>query len=125
MVGVLTTYAGQYVSQPLYCDRGEGLTYRDDIAFIALPVTEYTSGRAQCGDVVRVTVNGSTFWAYALDSGPLEDYWIEQWGKDARIVGDIPAHLWEHAPDISATGSVFNMSAFNRGCAGCKMGRMR
>ena len=124
LIGVLTTYAGQYVGEPLYCDRGQGLTYRDDIAFIALPVLEFGSGRAQCGDWVRVTVNGDSFWAQALDAGPLELYHVEQFGR-LPIVGDVPRHLWTHSPDISGLGSVFNESAFNRLCGDCKAGHLR
>jgi len=124
LVGVLTTYAGRYVGQQLYCDRGQGLTYRDDISFVALPVTEYESGRAECGDTLRGTVNGTPFWALALDAGPLEKYHVKQFGS-RPIVGDVPVHLWEHSHDISGLGSVFNMSAFNRACGDCKMGRMK
>lgn len=124
LVGVITTYAGKYVGQPLYCDRGNGMIYADDLAFIALPVSEFESGRAVCGDQVRVTINGSSFYAQALDAGPLEKYHVEQFG-DLPIVGDVPSHLWAHAPDISGTGQVFNESAFNRMCGNCAMGHLR
>ena len=124
LVGVLTTYAGKYIGQPLYCDRGNGMVYADRLAFIALPVGEFESGRAVCGDQVRVTVNGQPFYALALDAGPLEKYRVTQFG-DVPIVGDVPRHLWAHAPDISGTGSVFNESAFNRTCGDCKMGHLR
>jgi hypothetical protein len=124
LVGVITTYAGKYVNQPLYCDNGTGMIYASDLPFIALPVTEFESGRARCGDQVRVTINGQAFYAQALDAGPLENYRVEQFG-DLPIVADIPAHLWQFAPDISGVGSVFNESAFNRACTDCKMGHMR
>jgi hypothetical protein len=124
LVGVITTYAGKYVNQPLYCDRGTGLIYAADLAFIALPVSEFESGRAECGDWVRVVVNGRPFYAQALDAGPLEKYRVEQFGN-LPIIADVPAHLWQFAPDISGVGSVFNESAFNRLCADCKMGHLR
>jgi hypothetical protein len=124
LIGVLTTYAGKYVGEPLYCDRGDGLTYRDDIAFVALDVLEYETGRAQCGDVVRVTIGGVSFWAQALDAGPLHKYHVEQFGK-VPIVGDVPEHLWAHSPGISGRGKIFNLSAFNRMSGDAKMGRMR
>lgn len=123
LIGVITTYAGKYVGQPLYCDRGTGMIYADDLAFIALPVSEFESGRAECGDDVRVTINGQSFWAQALDAGPLEKYRVAQFG-DVPIVGDVPTHLWSWAPAISAKGSVFNESAFNRAAGDCKMGHL-
>ena len=124
LVGVLTMYAGEFVGQPLYCDRGNGMVYADRLAFIALPVSEFESGRAVCGDDVRVTIAGRSFWAQALDAGPLEKYYIEQFG-DLAIVADVPRRLWAWAPAISALGSVFNESAFNRACGGCAMGHLR
>jgi len=123
LIGILTTYAGSYVGEPLYCDNGSGMIYAADLDFIALPVSEYESGRAVCGDLVRVVVNGRSFYAQALDAGPLEKYRVEQFG-DLPIVGDVPEHLWEFAPDISGVGSVFNESAFNRACDDCAMGHL-
>ena len=123
LIGVITTYAGKYIGEPLYCDRGNGLTYRDDIAFVALDVREYQSGRVQCGDWLRVTVNGASFWAQALDAGPFEPYRVTQFG-DVPIVGDVPFHLWAHAPDISGRGGIFNESRFNRLSRDAKMGHL-
>ena len=124
LVGVITTYAGKYIGQPLYCDRGNGMVYDDSRAFIALPVSEFESGRAVCGDNVRVTINDQSFWAKALDAGPLEKYRVTQFGN-LPIVCDVPRHMWAWAPAISAKGSVFNESAFNRACGGCAMGHLR
>lgn len=124
-IGVLTTYAGQYVGQPLYCDDGSGMVYDDSRPFIALPVTEYTAGLAQCWDQVRVRTGEHSFWALALDAGPLEKYHVEQFG-DLPIIGDVPRHLWPYPGRIiSAQGVVFNESAFNRACRDCKMGHVR
>jgi len=124
LIGVLTMYAGEFVGQPLYCDDGVGMVYADRLAFIALPVSEFQSGRAQCGDNVHVTIEGQSFWAQALDAGPLEKYYVEQFG-DLPIVADVPRHMWSWAPDISGTGQVFNESAFNRACGDCAMGHLR
>jgi hypothetical protein len=123
-IGVLTTYAGQYVGQPLYCDDGRGMVYDHSRAFIALPVTEYTAGVAMCGDWVRVTSQGHSFWALALDAGPLELYHVIQYGN-LPIIADVPEHLWPFSPAISAEGTVFNESAFNRMCRECAMGHLR
>jgi len=124
LVGVLTVYIDPFVGRPLYCDRGNGMIYADNLAFIALPVGEFESGRAVCGDQVRVTVNGQPFYAQALDAGPLEKYRVTQFG-DVPIVADVPKHLWQFAPDISGVGSVFNESAFNRAADDCAMGHLR
>lgn len=123
LVGVITTYAGKYVGQPLYCDRGTGMIYEDSLDFIALPVGEFKSGRAKCGDWVRVTIQGRAFYAQALDAGPLEKYRVEQFG-DMPIVGDVPRRLWDWAPWISAQGMIFNESAFNRLSSDAKMGHL-
>jgi len=124
LIGVLTMYAGEFVGQPLYCDDGTGTIYDDTLAFVALPVSEFESGRAECGDQVRVTVNGQPFYALALDAGPLEKYRVTQFG-DVPIVADVPQHMWEHSPDISGVGQVFNESAFNRLADDCAMGHLR
>ena len=123
-VGVLTTYAGHYVDQPLYCDDGNGLVYDDSRPFVALPITQYQSGAAVCGDWVRVTVGEHVFYAQALDAGPLEKYHVEQFG-DMPIVADVPKHLWPYKRYISAQGMVFNEGAFNRMCRDCKAGHVR
>ena len=125
LIGVITTYGGKYVGQPLYCDNGQGLVYDDSVAFVALPVTEYTAGLAQCGDLVRVQIGDDVFFAQALDAGPLEKYRVEQYG-DLPIVADVPSHLWPlPGRAISATGVVFNVSQFNRMCQDCAAGYMR
>lgn len=120
-IGVLTTYAGQYVGEPLYCDNGTGLVYDDSRPFVALPVMQYESGLAQCGDWVLVTTGDYVFWAQALDAGPLEKYRVTQFG-DWPIIADVPEHVWPYEKYISAQGVLFNEGAFNRMCGDCKMG---
>lgn len=119
LVGAITTYsAGTYAGQPLYC----GGLYEESENFIALPVSLYESDQVQCGDVVRVTINGVSFWSLAMDAGPFGHLRVDQW--NANIVADVPEHLWP-GPGISASGSVFNLSAFNREMSDCKMGHMQ
>lgn len=125
LIGVITTYAStKYGGEPLYCDRGNGLTYRDDLAFIALDVREFESGRARCGDWMRVTIADRSFWAQALDAGPFDGYRVTQFG-DVPIVVDVPDHLWAWAPWISAEGTAFNESRFNRLSGDAMMGHLR
>ncbi len=125
LIGVITTYTFvQFGGKPLFCDRGNGLTYRDDIAFIALDVREFESGRAQCGDWLRVTIAGRSFWAQALDAGPFDGYRVTQFG-DVEIVADVPDHLWAWSPWISAEGTAFNETRFNRLGGDVMMGHLR
>lgn len=125
LFGIFTMYSSEkYGGEPLYCDDGTGIVYSDDIAFIALDVREFQTGRAECGDWVRVTIEGKSFWAQALDAGPFEKYRIKQFG-DLPIVGDLPDHMWQFSPWISAQGQMFNESRFNRLVSDCKMGHLR
>lgn len=125
LIGIITMYAStKYGGEPLYCDDGTGITYRDDLAFVALDIREFQSGRAECGDWMRVTIDGVSFWAQALDAGPFEKYRVTQFG-DIPIVGDVPDRLWEFSPWISAQGLLFNESRFNRLCSDCAMGHLR
>ena len=108
-----TAYAGPYVGQPLYCDRGDGLIYdQDTTPWVALDITEYQSGRAQCGDQILVTfADGATLRAQALDAGPLYPYYIAE--TNLPIAVDIPAHLFPQ-PGISAPVTVINASGVQR-----------
>ena len=124
-IGVLTVYHHPFVGQPLYCDNGAGMVYNDSLAFVALPVSEFEAGNVMCGDWVKVTSLGHSFWAQALDAGPLSKYYIEQYGADVPIVADVPAHLWAFDPAISAEGTVFNESALNRFLSDAKVGHLR
>lgn len=126
LYGVITMYSSEkYGGEPLYCDDGTGIVYSDDLAFIALDVREFESGRAKCGDWIQVTIRGVSFWAQALDAGPFKDYYIAEFGRDVPIVGDLPDHMWRFLPAISAQGQMFNESAFNRAAIDCKMGHLR
>ena len=115
LVGILTTYAGRYVGQPLYCDDGTGIIYDDSRPFIALPVTEYTAGPAQCGDIIRVFFsNGETIDAVALDAGPFGDLCVIYGDECIKIIADIPSHLWPYPGEISHEGKLVNLSMRKR-----------
>jgi hypothetical protein len=112
--GVMATaYAGPFVGQPLYCDRGDGLIYDESTTpWVALDVSEYQSGRAQCGDQILVRFeDGSQLQALALDAGPLYPHYIAHTGRPIAV--DIPAHLFTQ-PGISAPATVINVSASQR-----------
>jgi len=107
-----TTYLG-YTGAPLYCDRGNGLTF-DAVPdpWVALDVSEFLGGRVQCGDEILVRFrNGKTLRARALDAGPLYPHVIADTGLP--IVVDIPAH---HAPfpGLSASAIVINVTNVRR-----------
>jgi hypothetical protein len=113
-VGMATAYTAEHADRPLYCDRGNGLTYGNTVTpWVALDVSEYRSGRVQCGDRIEVTFeNGEVLVAYALDAGPLYPYQIAEAGY-APIIVDVPAHL---APfeGLSARCRLVNLSGAGR-----------
>ncbi|MFN2230464.1 MAG: hypothetical protein ACK2VA_11895 [Anaerolineae bacterium] len=125
--GMATTYTG-YAGAPLYCDgriSQPGSLLFDTVAepWVALDVSEYTSGRARCGDEILVRFPPTqtsglpgkaeihTLRARALDAGPLYPFVIADTGLP--IVVDIPAH---HAPfpGLSAPATIVNVSAIRR-----------
>ena len=112
---VVTIYAGLY-GDPLYCNR-PATPYRytpDTLRWAALDVSEYTSGRARCGDTVLVIVDGVIHSYLALDAGRFGDHCVVQPGGECYgIVADIPVEL---APfrGLSAVGWLMNSSRRSR-----------
>jgi len=111
---VATVYAGPYVGQERYC----GGTYdADDPApWVALPVSWYEEGRAECGDLIYlsgVDAEGApwSLMARALDAGPLERYCVETGEGCARIVADVPAHQAPFGGMSARVWQVRNVSA--------------
>ena len=106
--GMATAYTA-LPGAPLYCDRGNGLTFHAVTEpWVALDVSEYTTGRVHCGDEILVLFgDGTRFRARALDAGPLYPYIVADTGLP--IVVDIPAH---HAPfpGLSAPAAVINVT---------------
>lgn len=110
--GVATIYAE--IGQPLYCDRGNGWVYAERTPpWVALPVTWYESGLARCGDTVTLWGDGWSGRYLALDAGPLEGHYVEDW-PDLPIVADVPEFLAEF-DGLSARVRVVNTSAIKRG----------
>lgn len=115
ITGVITVYAAPYIGQPLYCDHGQGLVYETGAPpWIALDVRLYQSGRVKCGDEIwlRFPSTYRTLKALALDAGPFEGYYVEDW-PSFPIVADLPAHL-SPFPGLSSPVSLFNYSAARR-----------
>lgn len=114
LVGVATVYGGPYVGQPLYCAGPEGPVYSESTTpWVAVDVREFEAGRIRCGDELWLRFeDGSELRALALDAGPFEGYYVEQWGRQS-IVADVPVHL---APfdGLSAPVQVVNHSAVVR-----------
>lgn len=116
IVGVATVYAGSYVDGPLYCARpGHQMRYDlDALPWVAVDVREYESGRIWCGDELWLRFeDGTELQALALDAGPFEGYYVEEWGADRAIVVDVPAHLAPF-PGLSAPVTMVNHSAVVR-----------
>lgn len=114
VTGAATAYGGpEHLGQPLYCDTRSTLIFgRVHTPFVAVDVSEYHSGRVQCGDWIRIRfANGHTLDAQALDAGYLYRYRVEQW--NAPIVVDIPFEF-KRFPGISAPATVINLSAVRR-----------
>jgi hypothetical protein len=112
--GVATVYGDPvHFGRPLYCDRGNGLSYRTDmVPWIAVDVSEYESGRVRCGDLMLVVFDNGALLAQAYDAGYLYKHYVEQW-LPRRIVADVPVHLAPHN-NLSALVEVWNISALAR-----------
>lgn len=97
-----------HLGDPLYCDRGEGLTFNLDHSWVALP--PYDSW--ECGDTVVIWSNG------VMRTFPAYDSWvhgscIETDEGCIKIGADVPEHLawWE---GLSTRAIVINKSEAKR-----------
>lgn len=110
LIGLITCYgppldAHIHENSPLYCAGPDGPLYGTMVEnWIALDVSEYTSGRARCGDRVVVLLHdGTRIDAVAMDAGYLAGH---------GIVADLPLKM---NPWIGTThGTVYNASAARR-----------
>ncbi len=112
--GAATAYGEpEHLGQPLYCDTRSTLIFgRVYTPFVAVDVSEYQSGRIQCGDWIRIYFpDGQVLDAQALDAGYLYRYRVDQW--DAPIVVDVPFQFAPFA-GLSAPATAINLSAFHR-----------
>lgn len=121
-VGVATTYdEPRFVGQPLYCDSSDNDLYYDaaTMPWIAVDVSEYLTGRVQCGDVFLLRfADGTMLEARAQDAGYLYDaaclrrHYLDD-NQCLPIVADVPTYL---APftDTSSVVTMVNISAYER-----------
>jgi len=120
LAGIATMYGGpmdpnHYQDNPLYCDSGGDLLYREDSStpWVALDHSEYESRRVWCGDELWLTFpDGQRLVARAWDAGLLYDYRVDDW-PGLPIVVDVPAMFWPVA-GISTPARVVNRSAAGR-----------
>lgn len=126
LAGMATVYGAHSPNAPLYCDgrlgpAGTLLFHTVTQPWVALDVSEYTSGRVRCGDDIIVRFPGTigghgthTLRAQALDAGPLYPFVIAE--TELPIVVDIPRH---QAPftGLSHPATVINVSAVRRHAA--------
>lgn len=111
LTGVATYYTDEYTG-PLYCDRGEGLTFsRETEPWVAVADWMYQTGLIKCHDLLLITFeDGTTLSAKALDAGPFSKYWVEDF-KNLPIIVDIPEHLWPFKT-MSGIVKVLNLERF-------------
>ena len=109
----ITVYLSvNHLGNPLFCDRGQGLTYNiDTVNWVALPPAGYGE-KWFCGDEVAIWSQGrmQTFLAY--------DSWVHgsciiEGDECIKIGADIPEHLrwWE---GLSTRALIVNKSEAKR-----------
>ena len=99
-VGVAIYYSyADYGERPLYCSTPDLPLYYDKATaakwpWIAVDVDKYLSGEIGCYTPVQVEFeDGTVRVLYALDAGPLGDYYIEDY-PDLPILVDVPEWFW-------------------------------
>ena len=105
----ITTYLiANHLGDPLYCDRGEGLTFNLDHSWVALPPNDSW----ECGDTVVIWSGGKARTFLALDSW-VHGSCIQEGDKCITIGADIPEHLiwWK---GLSTRAIVVNKSEAKR-----------
>ena len=104
LVGVATWYGPGFEGEIMACDTwDQDLVFSREIGpFVAVdPVMIRDHGWA-CGDRVKISFEerGIDVWARVLDTGPLNQYWIADYGPGVPIVVDVAAHAWPLDPAI-------------------------
>lgn len=89
---------------PLYCSTWQRLLkYSTDDIFVAVDVSEYTSGRIKCGDFLIVYLDGKMLLARAWDAGRL-------YAANLGIVVDVPYKYH----NLNSQAHIVNLSAIKR-----------
>lgn len=93
-----------YESNFLYCSTWHRpLRYSENDIFVAVDVSEYTSGRIKCGDFLIVYLDGKTLLARAWDAGRL-------YAANLGIVVDVPYKYH----NLNSQAHIVNLSAIKR-----------
>ena len=108
LIGVLTWYAGPYVSGPLRCGSIGGASgiYDTTHEWIAVDMDRYGW---KCNDLVKATVEGELFYWRVRDSGPLANFCVYFGDTCVPIVADLPAHVFMW-PGLSVQGTIENVT---------------
>lgn len=115
LIGALTWYGPGFYGEPLRCSTpGNPMYYTGDAdSWIAVDDELFVQGW-QCGDRVKVTfADGKQAELLLLDSGYLHRYYIEDYGPEIRIIGDLPRGAWPYST-LSTTGQILNLSLAKR-----------
>jgi len=111
LCGMITWYAGPYVSCPLRCGSVNGASgiYDTTHEWIAVDLDAYPKWR--CNDLVRVTVGDYEKPLRVKDSGPLSRFCVRDGDACHEIVGDLPQHAWPWGDARSVQGRIENVTA--------------
>jgi len=89
-----------------------GTVQADTEPWIALPVVEYLSDAARCGDLYYLSGDGWAGFYRARDAGPLQDYYVQDW-PELDIAADVPQRFARFR-GLSTRARVHNISAMAR-----------
>lgn len=111
LVGVATWYGPGYYYQPLYCG---GFYEPGTPPWAAVDVGMFQEGW-ECGDELQITFeDGTELTLRLMDTGPLSNYYIEDFGPDTPIVIDIPEPFWAFPGSYAAPVRVVNKRIVRR-----------
>lgn len=116
-IGAATIYyaAEGFEGEPLYCNNGRNdLFYRKDMPpWLAVDISEYLSGRTQCGDTFWVMfTDGQVLIAQALDAGYLYGPRTRAY-PELPILIDVPEYFATF-PGVMGILAIVNISARER-----------
>ncbi len=115
-IAAITWYRPTAYNGITYCGNDVAELIELEIVWVAVDIGLYESGRVRCGDVIEVRFSdGVRLKALALDSGPLADYYIVDYGPSRLIIADIPDLYWPFPlTRTSSLGGVTNWTEFVR-----------
>jgi hypothetical protein len=116
VIAAITWYRPTAYNGVTYCGNDVQELIDSGIVWVAVDVGLYESGRVRCGDEIQVRFSdGIVLYALALDSGPLADYYIVDYGPSRPIIADIPDIYWPYDHQrTSSLGGVMNWTEFEK-----------